>query len=331
MTKIKRCSRCKEDLPLEDFSKHKSTKDGLDCYCKKCKAKIYRVHYEKNKERTHIKTPKEKYCPECKEILPFNCFSEDKSRKDGLYSWCKKCKAKAICARYEKNRQRVHVEIPTEKSCSKCGEIYPSEQFRKNKSMKDGLEGQCKKCMTEVKRAHCEKNKNRTHVEIPKEKYCYVCKKIMLSENFGKAKSRKDGLNPVCKRCIQKYIRENRQRINEYERNKKATDTNYRLSYILRNRLRIAVKSNQKVGSAVKDLGCTIEEFKQYIEKQFEEDMSWENYGLYTWHLDHIKPLVSFDLTDRQQFLQACHYTNYQPLWAHDNLSKGAKYNDKKE
>lgn len=51
--------------------------------------------------------------------------------------------------------------------------------------------------------------------------------------------------------------------------------------------------------------------------------MSWYNYG--EWHLDHIIPLVSFDLTNRWQFARACHYTNYQPLWWWDNISKGAK------
>lgn len=51
--------------------------------------------------------------------------------------------------------------------------------------------------------------------------------------------------------------------------------------------------------------------------------MTWENYG--EWHLDHIKPLVSFDLTKRVQFLETCHYTNYQPLWAKDNLTKSGK------
>ncbi len=51
--------------------------------------------------------------------------------------------------------------------------------------------------------------------------------------------------------------------------------------------------------------------------------MSWDNYG--EWHLDHIRPLSSFDIADRAQFLIAAHYTNYQPLWAADNISKGSR------
>ena len=85
-----------------------------------------------------------------------------------------------------------------------------------------------------------------------------------------------------------------------------------------------AIKSNQKAGSAVRDLGCSIKEFKACIESKFQHGMTWDNHGFHGWHLDHIIPLSKFDLTDREEFLKACHYTNIQPLWAYDNLSKGA-------
>jgi len=95
-----------------------------------------------------------------------------------------------------------------------------------------------------------------------------------------------------------------------------------------------AIASNQKAGSAVKDLGCSVAELKQYLEKRFYahsktgKQMAWDNWNLYGWHIDHIQPLASFDLTNRKQFLEACHYTNLQPLWAEENLRKGAKTND---
>jgi len=64
---------------------------------------------------------------------------------------------------------------------------------------------------------------------------------------------------------------------------------------------------------------------KKYLEDKFTEDMSWENHGTHGWDIDHKKSLNSFDLTDREQLLEVCHYTNLQPLWAVDNLNGGGK------
>ena len=91
----------------------------------------------------------------------------------------------------------------------------------------------------------------------------------------------------------------------------------------------IAIKQNKKQGSAVKDLGCTLGELKTYLEEKFEVGMTWENHG--EWHIDHKRPLCTFDLSNREDFLKACHYTNLQPLWRKDNLEKGKKYYDKEK
>lgn len=109
----------------------------------------------------------------------------------------------------------------------------------------------------------------------------------------------------------------------EVERRK--TDPQFKLAKNLRARLHAAIKNSQKRGSAVRDLGCTIEELKVYLESKFLPGMTWENWGKGPdkWNIDHIRPLASFDLEDRTQFLVANHYTNLQPLWAVDNLKKG--------
>lgn len=98
---------------------------------------------------------------------------------------------------------------------------------------------------------------------------------------------------------------------------------NYKLSNRLRQRLCKAIDGNYKAGSAIKDLGCTVEQLKQHLESKFSPGMSWDNWTIDGWHIDHIKPLSSFDLTNREQLLEACHYTNLQPLWALDNIRKG--------
>ena len=122
-----------------------------------------------------------------------------------------------------------------------------------------------------------------------------------------------------------KYYRKNRQRYFAQRKKKYKDNINYRLAHLLGVRLRMALTNNQKSGSAVRDLGCTIPELRFYLEGQFQNGMAWENWSTHGWHIDHIIPLALFNLTDREQFLKACHYTNLQPLWAVDNLRKGKK------
>jgi hypothetical protein len=122
------------------------------------------------------------------------------------------------------------------------------------------------------------------------------------------------------KECID-VIDRNRERQNHRRR----TDIRVKIAHSLRSRLNLAIKNNQKVGSAVKDLGCSIEQFKAHLESKFLSGMTWDNYGLRGWHIDHIIPLDRFDLTNREELLKACHYTNLQPLWAKDNLKKSNK------
>ena len=72
-------------------------------------------------------------------------------------------------------------------------------------------------------------------------------------------------------------------------------------------------------------LGCSVEELWIHLEKQFTAGMTRENHGRNGWHIDHIIPCASFDLSDPEQQSQCFHYTNLQPLWAEDNIKKGNK------
>ena len=128
------------------------------------------------------------------------------------------------------------------------------------------------------------------------------------------------------------YRHENREKIREinrvYQKKREKEDPGYKLARRLRNRLYYALKNNQRAGSAIKDLGCSIEELKEHIEKQFQPGMSWDKWTTDGFHIDHIKPLCSFDLTDRQQFLEAVNYKNLRPLWAKENMAKGGRNSD---
>ena len=105
-------------------------------------------------------------------------------------------------------------------------------------------------------------------------------------------------------------------------------DQNYRLMIGLKSRIQQAIKAKcgRKAFKTAELLGCTVPEFKDWIASQFSEGMSWDNYGLTTWHIDHVRPCASFDLTDPEQQRKCFHYTNQQPLWAEDNMRKSDKW-----
>ena len=97
-----------------------------------------------------------------------------------------------------------------------------------------------------------------------------------------------------------------------------------KLAHVYRKRIASAFKAAKvpKKSKFTSLLGCSFEQAKMHIENQFQEWMSWDNHG--EWHIDHIRPCASFDLTDPKQLKECFHYTNLQPLSARDNLSKNS-------
>lgn len=121
-----------------------------------------------------------------------------------------------------------------------------------------------------------------------------------------------------------------RKYIKEYNVSRRKKDIGFRILGVLRTRLYNAINKKDKKESILILTGCTSQELKIYLEKKFKDGMSWENYGIKGWHIDHIKPCSSFDLKNIEQQKQCFHYTNLQPLWWWENLSKGKKDNPHK-
>ena len=107
---------------------------------------------------------------------------------------------------------------------------------------------------------------------------------------------------------------------------RRETDMGFNLTLRLRRRLNGALhRAGGTAAASTKQLlGCTTEELRSFLEAQFVDGMSWTNYG--QWHVDHIRPCASFDLTDPAQQRECFHFSNLQPLWAEENLSKGDKW-----
>jgi len=121
----------------------------------------------------------------------------------------------------------------------------------------------------------------------------------------------------------QAYKRQNRAHINAHKRLRTRTDASYRMVNNLRRRLGNALQGRSKSASTLELLGCSPDECYRHLERQFVEGMSWDNRD--EWHIDHIRPIASFDLSIEAEQRSCFHYSNLQPLWAADNLSKGAK------
>lgn len=119
------------------------------------------------------------------------------------------------------------------------------------------------------------------------------------------------------------YRDNNRDKIRVYERKRRRVDPLWKLAKNLRARIHQALGGLSKSDSTVALLGCSPEEALKHIEGLFLPGMTWDNYGYRGWHIDHIKPIASFDLSDPEQQKAAFHYTNLQPLWWKENLSKG--------
>lgn len=164
---------------------------------------------------------------------------------------------------------------------------------------------------------------------------CTKCDEWKQMNEFYKDSSTPKGHASSCKKCHLKldklrYQRpEIRLRIKNTQKiwSKKQYLSNplYKVRRNLSRRLNLAlkVKSYKKDTQFMQILSCSLEELRNHIESQFKPGMTWENHSLYGWHIDHIIPLSS--AKTQEELYKLCHYSNLQPLWAYDNLSKGNK------
>jgi hypothetical protein len=126
-----------------------------------------------------------------------------------------------------------------------------------------------------------------------------------------------------------KWVKSNPEKVKARKRREKLAllaNPKTRLELNLRQRVQKALKAQgaRKHGKTYDLLGMSAKELRTYIESKFVEGMNWENYG--QWHIDHIRPISSFNLMEAEQQKIAFHYSNLQPLWAVDNLKKGKRH-----
>ena len=205
------------------------------------------------------------------------------------------------------------------KKCCRCNIEKSTSEFCKNKSTKDGYSKWCRECSKiyyqEVKHKYTEKRSTygKTYYRNNKER----CNRYFAEHRESKAEYDKH------------YRMANAERIAKFKKDWEAvqlkTNPSYKIIKNLRRRLSHALSGRNKSASTMVLLGCTPDELKIKLEKQFTGDMSWENYGT-RWHIDHIKPCNAFNLLEESEQRACFHHSNLQPLLAIDNLKKGRKF-----
>jgi len=222
------------------------------------------------------------------------------------------------------------------KKCSKCKKVKNLDDFSKRRNSKIGLSYWCKGCCRKYRKENKEKYKEyyKKYYQENKEKLNKQIKKYR-QKNKEKYKEYHKKYDKDNKERIKIYRKDNKEKNNKtqrkYQNNKRKTNIHFRLrdniSSAIRKKLkrRLSSKNNKSTFSF---LPYTIDNLKEHLEKQFTENMTWENYGLHGWHIDHIKPdsLFNYKSVEDKEFQECWALKNLQPLWAHDNLSKGNKY-----
>jgi len=212
----------------------------------------------------------------------------------------------------------------------------PLGQYYKQKTNKDGHFGRCKICYNQAQKERIDKNRE-VYNAREREKY----RKRMTTEEgrkrkreswkkaqkqqYKKLRSTPEGVHKL----KEQSIRARKQptylpTLRKYHAIRSKSDPEYVMKRRLRSRIRHALNGSVKSASTAELTGCTWDFLMKHIESQFVDGMSWENRS--EWHIDHIRPCVTFDLLDEAEQRKCFHYSNLQPLWAADNLSKGAKY-----
>lgn len=250
-------------------------------------------------------------------------------------------------------KQKEFQNNNTHKECTgqyACYQILPLSSFNKDKTTNTGYEHTCKECKKKNKqsRKNILNQKQKEFQNNNNYLICIRCKKELTLNNFRIKNDTSTGYNSVCKNCNLKeertveYLNKQKEYYarkdvkiakNKYKKNKKDTDIQFKIrcnvSTMICNRLKSRLAS--KEGKSTFDiLPYTIEDLMIHLESQFQDGMSWDNYGAGEdkWEIDHMTPdsWFNYESTDDVDFLKSWALENLQPMWCFDNRSKNNRF-----
>lgn len=206
------------------------------------------------------------------------------------------------------------------KRCIVCKRIKSASEFNRCQEHRDGLRGDCRACQRDYHRIWYQKNierqRRRAREDGKTDRVKERRKDRYHTDEEYRLKRREQ-----CRRSKQKES--SKQKDREYKRTKRATDPHFRLRENISRRIRDVLMGESKSAPTMVLMDCSMEHLRLHLESLWKPGMSWENWGVRGWHIDHIRPCASFDLTDPEQQKVCFHWTNLQPLWARENWAKG--------
>ena len=203
------------------------------------------------------------------------------------------------------------------KICTLCEQEKELLDFPIENKVKQTYKSRCKNCIAKLNKEYREKNKELLY----NKKRDYVNKNKEIIKYRDRQRYKKEKI------IRKRYNDDNKDKINNRAREKYKNDPNFRMKKILRSRFKKTVTGKKKYKSVISYLGISVEIFKKWIESQFDNKMSWDNQGIH-WHIDHVIPCSSFDLTDEKQIKKCFYWKNMCPLSRTDNLEKSNKIDE---
>lgn len=316
LTNNKKCFQCGEVKFYKDFrGLDKNKKETVDI-CKQCE----KAEYDSKKQEAINSSTKQ--CKECNQILDKSKYRKDPKGYDGCYNICNPC----INAKNAGYGKKKYNDLVTQnfKECSQCKESKMFKDFVAES--KNGL------IRRNICRS-CEKTSRKNKVINTENKTCGQCKQTLNKKEFTSDSSRIDGLYGVCKECKSKNDKQwkenNPKKVKELNIKRMSIPQN-KIAHNMRSRLGYLVKN--KKNSTFDYIGINTDDFFLWLEYQFDENMTWDNYGNY-WEIDHVKPCSSFDLTNEEEIYKCFNWKNMRPLEKTQNNSKNNKilYDDIKK
>ena len=217
------------------------------------------------------------------------------------------------------------------KTCSKCKVEKTIDNFYFIKNS-NNYRNQCKLCVSDRKKQYYAYNKekvcakaaeykqnNKKNVVASQAEYRQHNKEKIAARN---AEYRQNNKEKIAARKAE-YAQQNRKKINEYNRNRHKNNANAKLARNIRSRINKALKGKSKSFHTKEILGIDIENYKKWLLFQMTPEMNFNNI-----HIDHVKPISSFDISNDNELLEAFNWRNTQPLLKQDNLRKSNKVNE---